>query len=141
MKIAIYTITAPSKIANENGIIHITARTRINWEHNIFKGHFPGNPVLPGVVQIQMITDVVNMIFKKKLTLSNASNIKFINMVVPGNADELTIGLDIKISGISRYDITATLHDRQLTFLKLKGLFSPVETLLPKQKKNHGKRG
>ena len=129
MKNAIYEITGLSKIIVKDEMIQIRAQLKINWAHEMFKGHFPGNPVLPGVVQIQIVTDVVSKVFKKDLALSNASNIKFINMVIPENSSILTIGMDVKPTGSHKYNVTATLHAQQIIFLKLKGLFSPVELL------------
>ena len=29
----------------------------LNPEHPVYEGHFPGNPVVPGVCQVQMICD------------------------------------------------------------------------------------
>ena len=31
----------------------------INKDHAVFEGHFPGNPVVPGVFLIQMIREVI----------------------------------------------------------------------------------
>ena len=34
-----------------------------NPEHPIFAGHFPGNPILPGVIQIEMMAQVSSFTF------------------------------------------------------------------------------
>ena len=31
---------------------------RLNPEHEIFRAHFPGQPITPGVCQIQMVTEI-----------------------------------------------------------------------------------
>jgi 3-hydroxyacyl-[acyl-carrier-protein] dehydratase len=129
MKNVIYEITGVAKTTEKDGLVKISARTTINWNHDIFQGHFPGNPVLPGVVQIRILNDVVNTVLGQDLVMSNASNIKFINMVVPENSGILTIDMNVKSTGTFKYDVSAALHDHQSVFLKLKGIFSPVEML------------
>lgn len=52
----------------------------IHW----FKGHFPGNPILPGVVQIHWA-----QFFSRKLlhidSIKGVKNIKFNNMILPNS--------------------------------------------------------
>ena len=47
-----YTII--NKISGQNS----EYRIKLNPKHEIFKGHFPGQPVTPGVVLIQMTTEL-----------------------------------------------------------------------------------
>ena len=35
----------------------LTFLIRLNPDHTIFKAHFPGSPILPGVCQVQILTD------------------------------------------------------------------------------------
>ena len=37
------------------GISKYSVSLRLESSHDIFKGHFPGNPVLPGVCQVEMV--------------------------------------------------------------------------------------
>lgn len=43
----------------------VIAHYRTRADHPIFAGHFPGNPILPGVVQIEMIAQVCSFGFLK----------------------------------------------------------------------------
>lgn len=43
----------------------VTAKYRTKEDHPIFKGHFPGRPVLPGVIQIEMMAQVSSFICAK----------------------------------------------------------------------------
>jgi len=36
----------------------------INEEHEVFQGHFPGNPIMPGVCMMQIIKELTEQIQK-----------------------------------------------------------------------------
>lgn len=48
-----------------------------------FRGHFPGQPILPGVCQIDIALAMAERMCKKPQTLVEAINVKFVSMVVP----------------------------------------------------------
>lgn len=63
--------------------------TGICWvdpELEVFKAHFPGNPILPGVVQIDWAVDAVKSVFSEAgdTHFIGMSRIKFKNPVAPG---------------------------------------------------------
>jgi 3-hydroxyacyl-[acyl-carrier-protein] dehydratase len=55
----------------------------LNAGHFIFKAHFPGNPITPGVCIIQIIKEIIEDVSKRKLILSVARNIKFLHVINP----------------------------------------------------------
>ena len=61
----------------------LRATIKLNQEHAIFEGHFPGNPVMPGVCMIQIIKELTERAVEKELFLSIASNIKFMALINP----------------------------------------------------------
>jgi 3-hydroxyacyl-[acyl-carrier-protein] dehydratase len=48
---------------------NINALIEINAEHNIFEGHFPGQPVVPGVCQMQMIKEILEQVLEKEIQI------------------------------------------------------------------------
>lgn len=68
----------------------------LNPHNDIFKGHFPGNPVLPGVCVIQIIKDIVSQISGCDIMLSEANTIKFQNPVIPEENAEITADFKIR---------------------------------------------
>lgn len=49
----------------------------------VFSGHFPGNPVLPGIFQIEMARYALEVTNHKNYNISLISKAKFINMILP----------------------------------------------------------
>jgi beta-hydroxyacyl-ACP dehydratase FabZ len=75
---------------------HAVGIKQIRADEAYFKGHFPGNPVMPGVLQLEAIAQVSGiLILSRKDHLgktgyfSTINNVKFRGIVRPG--DELRI--------------------------------------------------
>jgi 3-hydroxyacyl-[acyl-carrier-protein] dehydratase len=84
--------------------------------HGIFKGHFPGNPVTPGVCMMQIVKEITENITQKKLFLKSASNIKFMAIINPNETPDLILDLvidekedEIKVKNISSFGETIAL--------------------------------
>lgn len=75
------------------------AQISLNRNHEIFKGHFPGNPVTPGVCMMQIIKDLTENILQQKLFLNSASNVKFMAIINPEENPDLDIELLISQNG------------------------------------------
>lgn len=73
----------------------VTVTIKLHKEHAIFKGHFPGNPVMPGVCMIQIIKELTEKAIEKDLFLSVSSNIKFMAIINPEKNDTLVLTLNI----------------------------------------------
>ena len=92
------------------------AKIIINKDHDIFKGHFPDNPVMPGVCMMQIIKEITEKIVDKKLFMQSASNIKFLALINPYNTPELELDIDVtetdegyKVKNISKFEDTIAL--------------------------------
>ena len=72
-----------------------TAKITINKDHHIFEGHFPNNPVTPGVCMMQIIKELTETVVKKKLMMQSSSNIKFMAIINPEKTPHLELSLDI----------------------------------------------
>lgn len=86
-----YTLESYEKAENGNFTAYIT----LNQNHDIFKGHFPGNPVTPGVCMMQMVKELAEEFTASKLFLKSASNVKFMAIINPFETPDLKLQLDI----------------------------------------------
>lgn len=75
------------------GANNYEAHIRFNKEHEVFKGHFPGNPIVPGVCMMQIVKELTASVVKKKLLLKSSNNIKFMALINPFETPLLRINL------------------------------------------------
>ena len=71
-------------------IIEITGnavRIRVNSESAIFRGHFPGNPITPGVCQVGIIGELAGKICGVSLVLREVKALKFVAILRPSDGE------------------------------------------------------
>ncbi|MBL3549377.1 MULTISPECIES: 3-hydroxyacyl-ACP dehydratase [Chryseobacterium] len=90
-----YTLQSYEKTENGSFIADIS----LNKDHDIFKGHFPGNPVTPGVCMMQIVKELTEEFVGSKLFLKTASNVKFMAIINPFETPDLKLQLDIDENG------------------------------------------
>jgi len=86
-----YTLESYEQAENGNFTAYIT----LNKDHDIFNGHFPGNPVTPGVCMMQIVKELTEEFTSSKLFLQSASNVKFMAIINPFETPDLKLQLDI----------------------------------------------
>ena len=86
-------------------------------EHPVFKGHFPGNPVTPGVVQIQIVKELLELHLKKKLYLDSIGRCKFLHVLNPAENAKLEVVITIK-NAENSLDVNASGLNPEATFFK-----------------------
>lgn len=101
----------------------IKALVLLNADHSIFKGHFPDNPVVPGVCQIQIVKGLLELVLLRSTRLMESDNIKFLSMINPRNIELLNVDLLIKHIDPKHFNVTASVYSGTATFLKFKGKF------------------
>ena len=107
-----YTVTEHKAEENNSHSFDI----KVNKDHEIFKGHFPENPVMPGVCMMQIIKDLTAETTGKKLFMDKCSNVKFTALINPEINDKLNLNLvisedenGIKVKNISKFEDTIAL--------------------------------
>jgi 3-hydroxyacyl-[acyl-carrier-protein] dehydratase len=99
---------------------------KLNPEHPVYDGHFPGNPVVPGVCQVQMIKELTSAILKTDLVIQHSDNIKFLSMIIPSVTPLLTVSMDIKEKEPGSWNVNSVISNADQIFLKFKGVFRSV---------------
>lgn len=93
-------------------------------DHPVYGGHFPGNPVVPGVCQVGMIRELASLFLDRDLVLRKADSIKFLSVIRPDIPGQLKVDLEIRTGEETLTDITATISGQEQVFLKFRGKFN-----------------
>ncbi len=101
----------------------ISATLLLNKDHEIFKGHFPGQPVVPGVCMLQMIKEILEQSGSSKLMLKRAQQVKYLALIDPVQVPEIQANIQYKAEEGGSVFATGTLFTGDLIFLKFKGEF------------------
>lgn len=91
----------------------------LDAEHFIYKAHFPGEPITPGVCIMQIAKELMEEAVSSSLQLDTVKNIKFLRIISPLEVTDITYTVS-KISiedGCVKAQIT--VEDEQAPYAKL----------------------
>ena len=109
-------------IITENNSIE--ANIELNDQHEIFKGHFPSQPVLPGACMLQMIKELTATSFNKKLQLIKATEIKFLSLIIPDRSRLLQFLIQYNFINESTLNVNAKIMKDDVVCCKMKASFA-----------------
>ncbi|MCD8072651.1 MAG: hypothetical protein LUE10_05700 [Alistipes sp.] len=92
---------------------------RIDPSHEVFKGHFPRMPVMPGVCSMYIIRECAGQACGRKLVYDSVKECKFVSSVLPAEHSVLKVKLTLGVSpdGI---DITGYMACQEDIMVKIK---------------------
>lgn len=114
-----YTVDKIDAITEGKYLASIT----LNKNHAIFKGHFPGNPVTPGVCMMQIIKEITESVLKVSLTMVSTSNVKFMALINPEVNPKLILDLEISENDASEIKVKNTTSFEETVALKLSNTY------------------
>ena len=94
----------------------IAAEIKINADHDIFKGHFPGAPVTPGVIQLQIVKELLEKHFERDLKMKTMRTCKFLQIINPEETSDINI--EIKFTQGEYLEVTAAGSYQDVTYFK-----------------------
>ena len=110
-----YYTVLEEHIAEQNASFTV----RLNTECAVYQGHFPEQPIAPGVCNIQMLTECVSRAVNQPLCLTHIRQCRFISLVTP----QKTPFLDINIQWEKKEEhvsFTATLSCQKEGLMTMK---------------------
>jgi 3-hydroxyacyl-[acyl-carrier-protein] dehydratase len=100
-----------------------TLEIALNAKHKIYDGHFPNNPITPGVCMTQMLKESIEQITQKKLMLVNASNLKFMAVLNPEVHPNVNLTFNLKDKGDELIHADGSIAAGEVIFFTFKGSF------------------
>lgn len=103
----------------------ILAVKNVSINEPFFQGHFPGHPVMPGVLVLEALAQAGGLLTQlsagdaatkqeKLFYLVKIDNARFSRMVVPGDRLELEVKLKRMIRNMAMYECAASVDGKQV---------------------------
>jgi 3-hydroxyacyl-[acyl-carrier-protein] dehydratase len=110
-------------VSLDEGAGTLRAVIRINPDHHIFEGHFPGQPVVPGVCMIQIVKELLATVTGEEPLLKGGDMFKFLSILDPTKNNEVDVDIKYEEENTGQLNVQASLFHQQATYLKLKARF------------------
>ena len=92
---------------------------------DVYRGHFPGRPVCPGVCNIEVIKECAVLLSGRKLSISTIRQCRFTAVASPSICPELAVAVSLLPAGVG-YVVSARISDKERTYVEYKGNMTAV---------------
>ncbi|WP_343635276.1 hypothetical protein [Fluviicola sp.] len=118
LKDTFYTIDA---LKFEDNVLEATIT--IDPKHRIYEGHFPNNPVTPGVVQLELVKEILGTQFNRAIQLKTLATSKFLAVLNPVNTPEATFKMTVAQQEDETLKVSGQLSTAEGVCLKFSGIY------------------
>ena len=77
--------------------------------HPVYKGHFPNQPITPGVMSLRMVKELCQMTTGYQIRYSHIKNCRFHSIIKPGDTLNITMKLTADESAMASYSVKVTI--------------------------------
>lgn len=98
----------------------VWAEVELNPSHAVYRGHFPGNPVVPGVCTLMMVKECVEKWKGQRYHYRSLNSCKFLSVVLPDRDRLLKLKFEIREEAGDFCTLTAQMYVGERAVLKLK---------------------
>jgi len=88
-----------------------------------FEGHFPGQPIVPGVCMMQITKEILEKVLDYSVQLQSAEYLKFLAFINPVENNCVNAELQYTLLPEKTIRVNATLLNPDTVCFKFKGLF------------------
>ena len=96
------------KNVNDSDPEEISLDIQVPSESNWFSGHFPGEPILPGIAQLGMVFDAINRMGGRNFKITGIRRVRFKQIIRPD--DPLRVTVKPQKNGGGTYDFRIQMN-------------------------------
>lgn len=89
---------------------------------NVYEGHFPNDPVCPGVCNIETIKECTMLLTGKELRIKSIKQCRLTAIATPSVCPEVTVTVTATPSADNTYTVLASIKDDAQTYMEYKGI-------------------
>jgi 3-hydroxyacyl-[acyl-carrier-protein] dehydratase len=110
--------------ASEETAEGLKVRVRLNPDHAVFSGHFPGNPVTPGVMELQIVKELLEQKHSRQLQMLSMPRCKYLNILNPVQCPEFDVKIQYAAGSASgQLSISASGEHGDQVFFKFNATY------------------
>jgi 3-hydroxyacyl-[acyl-carrier-protein] dehydratase len=94
---------------------------------NVYNGHFPNDPVCPGVCNIETIKECTMMLLCKELRITHIKQCRLTAIATPEICPEVIITITATQISENAYTVLASIKDAKQTYMEYKGTMEVQE--------------
>ena len=95
-----------------------------NPEHPIYKAHFPGNPITPGVCVIQAAGELLEQQLHSNIYLKTVKNVKFLSVIIPEKGKKIRYSFSNLVEEENGCKVQVLVNDDSTVYAKISLIFS-----------------
>lgn len=100
----------------------------LNKDCDVYRGHFPGKPVSPGVCNIEMIKECAEMLTGKNLVYSTIKQCRLTAVASPNVCPKVDVKVSVAAAedGTS-YALVASIADAERSYMEMKATLNKID--------------
>lgn len=101
-------------------------RVRLNPDCTVYAGHFPSEPVSPGVCNIEMVRQCAELIHNHTLRINSIKQCRLTTLMTPLLHPQADVNIDMQAKEEGSYRLVAAIGEGESMYLTLKADVSDV---------------
>lgn len=90
-------------------------------ECEVYRGHFPGKPVSPGVCEIETVKELVMSLTGRKLFIATVNQCRFKAVASPRVCPKVKVSIEVTPCADGCYKVLASIADAETVYMEFKG--------------------
>ena len=103
-----------------------TINVVLNAEHEVYKGHFPEQPIVPGVCTMQLVKECVEKIKDTQFCYSQIQSCKFLSVINPKVDNVVNVVMALSWGEDGSINLQADILQREQAVVKLKAVLRQI---------------